>query len=164
VGDMLFKLGRYPEALTDYRRSQDLRSADVKADPTNLWKRSSLIEAKAKICKTLATAHRAGESQEPCSDAFSLMQATVLDPGNAAIRSFFADTYSDLAQAEATLAASKSIAAEESRKHWKSARDLYARSLEIWEDLQTRTILAPSDKGKKDAALKKIAACDAALR
>jgi eukaryotic-like serine/threonine-protein kinase len=163
VGDMLFKLARYPEALMNYRRSQDLRSADVKADQSNLWKRSSLIEAKAKICKTLAAAHRAGESQEPCSDAFLLMQATAIDPGNAAIRSFFADTYSDLAQADATLATSRSIAAEESRKHWKSARDLYARSLEIWQDLQTRNTLAPADKGKKDAVLKNIAACDAAL-
>ena len=91
------------------------------------------------------------------------MQATAIDPGNAAIRSFFADTYSDLAQADATLATSRSIAAEESRKHWKSARDLYARSLEIWQDLQRRNTLAPADKGKKDAVLKNIAACDAAL-
>jgi serine/threonine protein kinase/tetratricopeptide (TPR) repeat protein len=164
VGDMLFKLARYPEALANYKRSQDLRSADVKADPTNLWKRSSLIEAKAKICKTLAAAHRGAEAQAPCSDTLALMQATSIDPGNARIRSFFADTYSDLAEAEATLAGSASMAADESRKRWQSARNLHVRSLEIWQDLQTRNILAPSDKGKKDAVLKKIAACDAALR
>jgi serine/threonine protein kinase/tetratricopeptide (TPR) repeat protein len=164
VGDMLFRLADYSEALANYRRSHSLRSSDVKADPTNLWKRSSLIEATAKICKSLAAAHRGGESQERCSDAVSLMEATALDPGNAAIRSFFADTYSDLAEAEATLATGESMAADEHKKYWQSARNLYARSLEIWQDLETRNILARSDRGKKDAVLRKIAACDAALR
>jgi serine/threonine protein kinase/tetratricopeptide (TPR) repeat protein len=162
VGDMLFKLARYPEALVNYERSQHLRSADVKADANNLWKRSSLIEAKAKICKTLAGAHRAGEARQPCSDALSLMQATALDPGNAAIRSFFADTYSDVAAAETALAGGES-SADERRNRWRAARILYVRSLEIWQDLQTRNILAPSDRGKKDAVLQKIALCDAGL-
>jgi eukaryotic-like serine/threonine-protein kinase len=164
VGDMLFKLARYPEALANYRRSQDLRSADVKVDPTNLWKRSSLIETKAKTCKTLAAARRGSEAQEPCSDALSLMQATTLDPANAAIRSFFADTYSDLAEAEARLAGVETIAAVERRNHWQSARNLYGRSLEIWRDLQTRNILARADQGKREVLLRKIAQCDAALR
>jgi serine/threonine protein kinase/tetratricopeptide (TPR) repeat protein len=164
VGDMLFKLGHYPEALANYRRSQDFRSADVKADPANLWKRSSLIEAKAKICKTLAAAHRPAEAQDPCSGALSLMQATTLDPGNAAIRSFFADTYSDLAEAEATLAASQSLPADERMNRWRSARNFYARSLEIWQDLQKRNILGPTDRGKQEAVSRQIARCEAALQ
>src|SRR5581483_2674563 len=164
IGDMLFKLARYDEALANYRKSHDLRSVDVRTDPTNLWKRSSLIEAKAKICKTLAADHRGGEAQESCSGALSLMQATALDPGNSAIRSFFADTYSDLAEAEATLAANNSTRADEGRLHWRSARSLYQRSLEIWQDLQTRNILNRADQGKKDAVLRNIAECDAALR
>jgi serine/threonine protein kinase/tetratricopeptide (TPR) repeat protein len=163
VGDMLFKLARYPEALPSYKRSQDLRSADVKADPANLWKRSSLIEVKAKLCRTLVAAHAGGDAHESCSGALSLMQSTALDPGNAAIRSFFADTYSDLAAAEAALAASEKISADERQQHWRSARNLYVQSLGIWQDLQTRNILARADRGKKDAVLPKIAECDAAL-
>ena len=164
VGDMLFKLARYPEALTNYKRSHDLRSADVKSDPTNLWKRSSLIEAKAKICKILATAHRADEAQEPCSDAFSMMQATVLDPGNAVIRSFFGDTYADLADGDATLALDRSLSAAERRKHWQSAHNLYVRSLEIWQDLGKRNILVQADRGKDEIVSQKIARCDSALQ
>lgn len=163
VGDMLFKLGRYSEALVRYRRSQNLRSSDVKADPTNLWKRSSLIEATAKICKTLATDHQSTEAQEPCSAALSLMEATTLDPGNSALRSFFADTYSDLATAQAALAGNTSMGAVDRRNHWHSARSLYQRSLEIWEDLQARNILARADQSKKDSVLQNIAACDAGL-
>jgi eukaryotic-like serine/threonine-protein kinase len=163
VGDMLFKLARYPQALPSYKRSQDLRSADVKADPANLWKRSSLIEVKAKLCRTLVAAHAGGDAHESCSGALSLMQSTALDPGNAAIRSFFADTYSDLAAAEAALAASEKTSADERQQHWRSARNLYVQSLGIWQDLQTRNILARADRGKKDAVLPKIAECDAAV-
>jgi len=163
VGDMLFKLADYAEALANYKQSEDFRSADVKADPANLWKRSSLIEAKAKICKTLAAAYRSGEAQEPCSDALTLMQTTNLDAGNAAIRTFFADTYSDLAAAEVALAASESRAADRRRKRLRAARSLYVRSLEIWQDLQTRNMLARADRDKKDAVSREIAACDAAL-
>ncbi len=164
VGDMLFKLGHYPEALVNYDRSQNFRSADVKVDPANLWKRSSLIEAKAKICKTLAAAHRGVEAREPCSGALSLMQATTLDPGNAAIRSFFADTYSDLAQAEASLAGSQSLPADERSKRWQSARNFYARSLEIWQDLQKRNVLSQTDRGKQELVSRQIARCEAALQ
>jgi tetratricopeptide (TPR) repeat protein len=163
VGDMLFKLGRYREALAAYRRSQGLRSADLKADPTNLWKRVSLIEVKADICETLAAAHRGAEAQEPCSDVLALMQASSVDSGDARIRSVFADIYSDLAKAEAALASGRSMAADERREHWRSARKLYARSLDIWQDLEARKILLPSQRDRKDAALRKIAACDAAL-
>jgi hypothetical protein len=91
------------------------------------------------------------------------MQSTALDPGNAAIRSFFADTYSDLAAAEAALTGSERITADERQQHWRSARKLYVQSLGIWQELQTRKILARADRGKKDAVLQKIAECDAAL-
>jgi len=91
------------------------------------------------------------------------MQGTTLDPGNAAIRSFFADTYSDLAEAEATLAQSQSLAADERRKRWQSARNFYARSLEIWHDLAKRSIIAQADRGKQEAISRQIARCEAAL-
>ena len=164
VGDMLFKLGQYPDALANYRRSQDLRSTDVKADSANLWKRSSLIEANAKICKTLATVHHSDEAQKPCTDTLSLMRNTKLDPGNAAILGFFADTYSDLGEAEATLGANERIVPAERRKRWQSARSLYMQSLEIWRDLKQRSILAQADRSKPDVVSRKIAVCDAALR
>jgi non-specific serine/threonine protein kinase/serine/threonine-protein kinase len=164
VGDMLFKLSRYLDALANYRRSEDLRSKDVKADPAHLWKRSSLIEVKAKICKTLVAAHQGTEAKEFCSNSLSLMEATKLDAGNAVIRSFFADTYLDLGQAEAMLGANEQVVPDERRNHWQAARGIYVRSLEIWRDLKRRKILSPSDRGKEEGVLRKIALCDAALR
>jgi len=163
VGDMLFRLGNYPDALANYRQSQELRASDVRADAANLWKRSSLIEAKAKTCKTLAAAQRPAEAQQHCADVLALMQATVIDPGNAAIRSFFADTYADLGQAQATLASGGSSPADERRKTWRLARNLYSKSLEILRDLEQRGILSPADRPKLGDVSKQIAICDSAL-
>jgi hypothetical protein len=109
-------------------------------------------------------AHQGTEAQEFCSNALSLIEATKLDAGNAAIRSFFADTYSDLGQAEAMLSANEPLVSEERRNHWQAARGRYVRSLEIWRDLKQRKILAGSDRGKEEGVLRKIALCDAALR
>ena len=164
VGDMLFKLSNYSDALAKYRRSHELRTVDVKADPANLWKRSSLIEAKAKICKTLAAMQEDATAREACSDALSIMLATTLQPDNAAIRSFFADTFSDLGEADAILADNKSLPMAERQSSWRAARSLYVRSLEIWQDLEKRKILVQADSGKDAIVLRKIALCDSALK
>jgi predicted TPR repeat methyltransferase len=48
IGDMLSRMGGTQQAIAAYRSSLELRAADVHADPTNLWKRSSLIEGACK--------------------------------------------------------------------------------------------------------------------
>jgi tetratricopeptide (TPR) repeat protein len=163
IGDMLYKLGKYSEAVANYRRSEWLRAKDVEKDTANLWKRSSLIEAKAKICKSLAAAHREEDAERPCAETLALMQATRLDPGNAGIRSFFADTYSDLALAQAALASRSSLPVEQRRRRWRQARDYYQQSLEIWNDLENRKILAQADRAKRDVISRELARSEAAL-
>jgi hypothetical protein len=91
------------------------------------------------------------------------MQATTLEPGNAAIRSFFGDTYSDLAEAQATLAASQATPTEQRGERWRSARNLYGKSLEIWLDLQQRKTLGQPDGGKPEEVSRQIARCEEAL-
>src|SRR6185437_14799789 len=98
-GDMRVKLGSIANALASYQQSEELRAADVKADSANLWKRSSLIEARAKICKALAKSAQASTAAGACEATFALMQATAVEPTNALIRTFFADTYADLGEA-----------------------------------------------------------------
>ncbi len=164
VGDMSFKLGQYSEALANYKRSQELRVTDVRNDPSSLWKRSSYIEARSKICKVLAAMNEHSQAKEACSDALALMQATVVTPDNALILSFFADTFSDLGDAQATLAASYSVSDPEKLRALHSARDMYVRSQEIWQDLAKRNILGESDHGKDEVVSQKIARCDSALR
>jgi tetratricopeptide (TPR) repeat protein len=164
VGDMLFKLASYSEALAKYKRSQELRASDVQKDPSSLWKRSSFIESKAKICKTLAAMKDSSQAKEVCADALSMMQATTVSPDNAVIRSFFGDTFADLGDAQAALAANYSISQPERQRAWESARGLYVKSHEVWQDLAKRNILGDAEKGKDEIVSQKIASCDSVLR
>jgi non-specific serine/threonine protein kinase/serine/threonine-protein kinase len=162
-GDMMVRLGDPPNALVSYRKSEALRAADVQADSANLWKRSSLIEARAKICKTLAKSADAVSAAAQCEATFNLMQATTVDATNAAFRSFFADTYADLGEAFAVMAEKASLAAQERMKRWQSARDMYQRSADIWQDMARRGILTKVDAAKPESAAREVARCNAAL-
>jgi tetratricopeptide (TPR) repeat protein len=137
VGDMLAVLGHDDEALAQYRRSQTLRARDVKTDPGNLWKRSSLIEAYAKSRRCWPEpASTVRRWRQPRRHRRSWEHAAVA-PTNANFRSFFADSYADLGEAHATMARDTSAGPDERRERSHAARQLYQRSLEIWQDLRT---------------------------
>ncbi len=159
---MLAKIGDNEAALVNYRKSLEIRANDVKADPSNLWKRSSLIEAHAKICKTLARSGNVSAALAAAAETLALMNKTAVEPTNAAIRSFFGDTYSDVGEAYAALALRQKSIAEGRRKYWNSAREMYERSLQIWQDMQSRGILSNIDINKPEIIVRKIAECNAA--
>ena len=69
-----------------------------------------------------------------------------------------------VAAAYAALGASGKLDAAERREHWQTARDLYARSLDVWQDMQKRGILTAEDRTKPQDVTREIAHCDAALR
>jgi non-specific serine/threonine protein kinase/serine/threonine-protein kinase len=161
VGDMLVALGDPAGALPHYRRSLAMRSADVSADRENLWKRSSLIESMAKLCRTLARQEDVSAIAR-CAETAEVLAATAVDPSNAAIRSFFATTYADLGEAYATVAAA-TAPADARRTHWQAARAMFARSAEVWQDLRARGILARADAEQPDRAARDVARCEAAL-
>ncbi len=164
VGDMQMKLGNAAQAITGYRKAQTLRAGDVKADPTNLWKRSSLIEAHAKICKTLAKIGQAESATTECATTFSLMEKTSLEPTNAQDRSLFANTYSDIGEAYWALALRRQNNFDEQRKYWLAAREMYERSLQIWQDMRSRGILSSFNREKPEAAARAIEKCNSALK
>ncbi len=164
VGDMQMKLGDAAQAITGYRKAQTLRAGDVKADPTNLWKRSSLIEAHAKICKTLAKTGQAEIAKTECAITFSLMEKTKLEPTNAQDRSLFANTFSDIGEAYSTLAVRRQNNPDEQRKYWLAAREMYERSLQIWQDMRSRGILSSFNQEKPEAAAREIEKCNFALK
>jgi serine/threonine protein kinase len=147
VGDMLAALGRPVGALGNYRRSLAMREADVRSDPTNLWKRSSLIEAHAKISGVLV----AGDPPAALAEAnrtLALMEATDVDPQNAVIRSFFAETYANLGDVHAALAAGGA----DSGTRWRVAREMLRRAEVIWRALDERGALSSNDVKRRKAA------------
>ena len=163
VGDMLVALGDPQRALVSYQKSRTLRERDVNADPTNLWKRSSLIEARAKMTKALAIGRQYQAALAASAETQALMAHTRLDPTNANFRGFFADTYIDLGAAHALLARERGTTPGERRDRWRAARTWYQQSLEIWQDLQGRGTLAATDRPKLESVAGEIARCDRML-
>jgi non-specific serine/threonine protein kinase/serine/threonine-protein kinase len=163
IGDMLMLSHDAAGALRQYRRSLTMRDADVRADPANLWKRASLIEAHAKIAKALAESGERDAAVAGSARTVAMIDETVVEPTNVQIRTFFADTLSDLADAQQTIAAAPLTAVGERRARWTAARALYGRSLDIWLDLRRRGLLSAIDREKPERTTEAMAACDRML-
>ena len=69
-----------------------------------------------------------------------------------------------VAAIHAVLGASPTLGAAEKKEHWRTARQLYARSLEVWQDMKTSGILTAEDRTKPADVAREIARCDDALR
>ena len=72
--------------------------------------------------------------------------------------------YMRVAAAYAALGASGELGAAERREHWQTARDLYAQSLAVWQEMQKNGILTAEDAAKPQELAREIKRCDAALR
>jgi tetratricopeptide (TPR) repeat protein len=163
IGDMLVRLGAREQALGDYRRALALREKELKADSANQWKRLSVIESHARICKTLVSLGRSA-APAACAETASLMNATTVEPTNAGTRGYIAGAYSDLGEVYDSLAVSRATPAADRRMHRRAARDMYQRSFDIWSDMTARGIVVPADTGRLGAAARAVARSEAALR
>jgi hypothetical protein len=78
-------------------------------------------------------------------------------------RSLRGQVYIRVAAAYAALGASAKLGAAEKREHWRKAREMYARSLDVWQDMQKRGILTAEDAANSQEIARELARCDAAL-
>jgi serine/threonine protein kinase len=162
IGNMQGRLGNHIEALRYYRRAEQIRAAGAEADAASIWKQSSLLEIRVYICASLASLGRLAEASTVCAATAAQMDRMVVPPDNAAIRTFAADSYAALGDGYGELARRS---AQSDRPGFKRrARDMYKRSVDIWEDLGHRNIIAASDAAKPAAAAQALAKAEAALR
>jgi hypothetical protein len=129
----------------------------VKDDPAHLWKRASAIEVNAKLTGVLAKTGEIEAALSTSRETLALMEQTTVEPTNAAIRGFFADTFADLGEAHATLAQTQSTPRV-------AACEMYRRCLAILHDMRDRGTLSGSDAAKPEAIAQKISECDSSLR
>ena len=164
VGTMLGRLGDHARALDHYRRARAIREKEVQADPASLWKRASLIEGDVSICGALAKLARHRDASVACRDTAKLLDQTRVEPTNALIRTFLADSYSALGDAYLALGGPERSQPPPSRVYTRAARDMYMKSLEIWQAMAARAIVAASDAGKPEAVRRALAKTEAALQ
>ena len=62
-----------------------------------------------------------------------------------------------VAAVHAALGAYPKAGAAEQRERWHTARAMYVRSLDVWQDMQTRGILTAEDAAKPQEVAREIA-------
>lgn len=74
-----------------------------------------------------------------------------------------ARAYGYVGQAYSELAAFPATPTTEADEHWKAARAMYQRSLDVWQDLRHRGLLANDNAAKPNELASEIARCDTAI-
>ena len=163
VGDLLAALGDNSQALWSYRKSLQMYEKPAADAPEDLTGRFRLAISGAGVAKIQARLGDRAPALEECRKTIALLAEIAEDPTNASHRSMRAQAYTYLGDAYAALATSQKVAGTEQREHWRAAREMYGRSLEIWQGLQKGRLLSIPDAGKPEEATRDIAKCDAGL-
>jgi tetratricopeptide (TPR) repeat protein len=163
MGDLLAEAGDHSQALPHYRRALEMYEKSAAADPRNLAVPLSVIRARGKLGAAHARLGNIELARKECRKAADLLQATVDDPINVEQRRVRALAYGDVAEAYAVLAADKRAPQHLTAEHWRAARDMYQRSLDIMQDLRDRGILGADEIPDLERVAGKIAECDKAL-
>jgi eukaryotic-like serine/threonine-protein kinase len=163
IGDLLSESGQHSEALPHYARALEMSEKNAAADPQDLVVVTRPIQIRARRAKAQARLGDFISAREQCRKATELLRALADDPSNVNLRRERTVTYGDLAEVYVLLAADKSAPPKLVIDEWRSAREMYQRSLQFMEDLRHRGILGADEIPEIEEVRQKIAECDAAL-
>jgi eukaryotic-like serine/threonine-protein kinase len=164
LGDLLAQTGSHGRALPYFRKAlAELETFDAESSD-DLYLRFRAIMTRARIGEMQAHLGEHSAALAESSRAFALLDGMAVDATSGTHSSLKGQVYMRVAAAHAALGASPKFGAAEKREHWRTARELYARSLEVWQDMQKRGILTAEDAAKPEELARNIARCDASLR
>jgi non-specific serine/threonine protein kinase/serine/threonine-protein kinase len=164
VGHALLVKNEFAASLESYRKALALREAVVAADPANVSARSYVARAHSSIGDILAeTGDRAG-AVESYRKALSIREAMAAgDPGSVDLRIVLADSYADLALLHSRLAKGERTPAQNRPEQLREARSWFQRSLDIFNELQSKGKLTGDDARKPENLSRELAKIEEAL-
>jgi tetratricopeptide (TPR) repeat protein len=160
IGDLLAESGDSLQALSHYRQALAMYEQVSAVAPRILRVRYRVVFARAGVGKMQAKLGKPAAALVELSRANAALSGVPADPNISWQNSMRGELYLHLAEAYAALGASKNAARMDQRQHWRAACDMYARSLEIWLDMQKRGILTGEDASKPEEVAREIAQCD----
>lgn len=163
IGDQLLILGETAAALSEYRQAVPLFVKEADADPVNLWKRAAMIESLSKLSMAFARFGEMAAASEQCAKTVSLMNETA-EIKDAYILPNWALAFSRLGETRAIIASNAKFSKAERREQWQAAREMFTRSLQIWQDMERRGVLDESAAEEPKKVLREIERCDFALK
>jgi eukaryotic-like serine/threonine-protein kinase len=164
MADLLAAGGRHGKALSYYRKAL-VGYEQLGAESSNdFGLRFRAILAHGGIGEMQARLGEHAAAVTASSRAIALLDRTAPYPSSGALDSLRGQVYMRVAAAHAALGASANLGRAERREYWRTARDLYAQSLDVWQDIRKRGILTAEDATKSQELAREIERCDAALR
>src|SRR5438874_10361415 len=163
IGELLAAKRDYSEALSQERKALEFcekLSADSPRDVHMRYRTAIVGGLTAELYAELGNREQAFVAS---GKVISLLRELPDDPADSVHSGLRGQAYLHLGAAQAALADSKKASASQEQEHWRAARDLFQRSLAIWQDMQQRGILTADNVPKLDKTVREIAKCDAAL-
>jgi tetratricopeptide (TPR) repeat protein/tRNA A-37 threonylcarbamoyl transferase component Bud32 len=164
MADLLAAGGSHGEALSYYKKALAVYEHLGAESSSDIGFRFRAILAHGGIGEMQARLGGRAAAVTASSRAIALLDSTAPHPPSSALSSLRGQVYMRVAAIQAALGASAELDAVERREHWRTARNLYAQSLGVWQDMQKRGVLTAEDRTKPQDAAREIARCDGALR
>jgi tetratricopeptide (TPR) repeat protein/tRNA A-37 threonylcarbamoyl transferase component Bud32 len=162
LGDLLGESGSHGQALSYYRKAL-AEYEKLEADSSE-YHRYAAIMTHAGIGEMHAHLGERDAALAQSSRAIALLNGMAADPASSTRSSARGQAYMRVAAVHAALGAYPKAGAAEQRERWHTARAMYVRSLDVWQDMQTRGILTAEDAAKPQEVAREIARCDDAIR
>ena len=163
IGELLEVKGDYAEALFYERKALELYqklSADSPQDVHARYRTAVVGATAAKLEAWLADREQALGG---CATVLKVLKELPEDQANNLYSGLRGQAYLHVGAAQAALAAAKELTATQQHEYWRAARDLYRRSLDIWQDMQKRGSLTVELSTKLQEARRGLDKCDAVL-
>lgn len=161
IGYLLAQTGDYGQALSYSRKALGTNERLLADSPQSIRIRHHGVLLRAYIGEMQAKLGKREAALAECAQATALLDDMPEDPTSSWQSSVRGQVYMHLAEAYSALATSDK---DEQREHWRSARNMYARSLETWQEMKRRGILTGEDAAKPDEVSREIARLDDFLR
>ena len=161
--ELLEVKGDYAEALFYERKALELYqklSADSPQDVHARYRTAVVGATAAKLEAWLADREQALGG---CATVLKVLKELPEDQANNLYSGLRGQAYLHVGAAQAALAAAKELTATQQHEYWRVARDLYRRSLDIWQDMQKRGSLTVELSTKLQEARRGLDKCDAVL-
>lgn len=162
IGQLLTDTGKYSQALSFKQKALEMWEPLSKNSLQDLNLRYGMIKTHAGIGVVHAKLGDRKSALAACSQAISLLDKIEDDPNNTGLRTMRAEAYASLAEVYVALAMAANTNSER-REHWRSARDTFKTSLDIWVDMRNRGIITDMAASTPEEIQREIAKCDAAL-
>jgi non-specific serine/threonine protein kinase/serine/threonine-protein kinase len=159
LGDLLAQSGSHTQALSYYRMAlAEHEKLDLESSE-DLYSRFGAILVRGGIGEMLAHLGERAAAVAESSRTIALLDRMAVDPMSGARSSLRGQVYMRVAATYAALGASAKLGAAEKQEHRRTACEMYAQSLNIWQDMQKRGILTAEDAAKPQEVARELARC-----